>query len=231
MNWTAQLVLRFAFMALCGAIVWYSFELKENGTDPNLTTFFRAWTWAIFGRFAICNQHPVWSSSRSPCIPLKAGTPCAFTIKAFALKPSEIVTKAASCGPSCGSSFRCSVASRSWCSCSRTNRPREAFTLAENQKQQQQEQHSKIRRSLRSSFQLGTCGEARRRRGLEDSSREMMMTRLLAKCMFERATVTTTDHDASMAEGWRGGVLRSKTVAATEREVAELHNDVERSTE
>jgi len=65
----------------------------------------------------------------------------------------------------------------------------------------------------------------------------MMMTRLLAKCMFERATVTTTDHDASMAEGWRGGVLpesppvRSKTVAATEREVVELHNDVERSTE
>ena len=49
--------------------------------------------------------------------------------------------------------------------------------------------------------------------------------------MFERATVTTTDHDASMAEGWRGGVLRSKTVAATEREVAELPNDVERSTE
>ena len=36
-----------------------------------------------------------------------------------------------------------------------------------------------------------------------------------------------------MAEGWRGGVLpesppvRSKTVAATEREVAELPNDVE----
>ena len=55
--------------------------------------------------------------------------------------------------------------------------------------------------------------------------------------MFERATVTTTDHDASMAEGWRRGVLpefppvRSKTVAATEREVAELPNDVERSTE
>ena len=58
-----------------------------------------------------------------------------------------------------------------------------------------------------------------------------MMARLLVKCMFERATVTAMDHDASIAGGWRGGVLpesppvRSKTVAATEREVAELHND------
>ena len=34
------LVQRFTTKAFCGAVVSYSFELKENGTDPHLIAFY-----------------------------------------------------------------------------------------------------------------------------------------------------------------------------------------------
>ena len=60
--------------------------------------------WAIIGRLANYNQHNFPSSSRSPCIPLR------FHDKAICIE--KIVTKAASCTPSCGSSVRRWVAIR-----------------------------------------------------------------------------------------------------------------------
>ena len=57
------------------------YDFGAQSINPSLITFFRAWTWAIFVRFAKYNQHHAWSSSRPPCIPLKAGSPCAFIKK------------------------------------------------------------------------------------------------------------------------------------------------------
>ena len=99
------LILLFTITVFCGAVVWYSFKLKENGTDPHSITVNSP---LVCG--PLSDARPITTNATCrhlqvpPCIPLR------FHDKAICIE--KIVTKAASCTPSCGSSVRRWVASR-----------------------------------------------------------------------------------------------------------------------
>lgn len=49
MNLLARILLWSSFLAMVVAVVWYSRELKKNGTDPHLIAWFSAGAFVLLG--------------------------------------------------------------------------------------------------------------------------------------------------------------------------------------
>ena len=96
MEWADPAVHRHGILR-CRRVVFVRTQGKRNRSALDHLQFPIS-MWAIIGRLANKNQHNFPSSSRSPCIPLR------FHDKGICIE--KIVTKAAPCTPSCGSSVR-----------------------------------------------------------------------------------------------------------------------------
>ena len=71
----------FTITAFYGAVVWYSLELKENGTDPHLITVNSP---LIYG--PLSDARPITTNTTSHHLQGPRVFRCAFMIKPFALK-------------------------------------------------------------------------------------------------------------------------------------------------
>ena len=85
---------------------------QGSGTNPHLIAFFSCWNSLLLACGPLPGAWPITTNTNSHNLQVPHVFRCAFMLKPMALKPSEIVTKAASCTPSCGSSVRRWVASR-----------------------------------------------------------------------------------------------------------------------